>query len=1221
MKKPHLKRTVAAMLSFLLAAGAMPFAPMAEMFETVTVFAEDVNAPVTYIDKDGAKQTLTDYMTVTAEAQNWRDAGYDHNGWLVVKDDVTINGYRYIGDSILNLIICDGKTLTVTDDGDYPSAIYGNNGTLNIYGQSGGTGTLKVKTTGNKESGINLSHLYFYGGKLEVDSTSLGKESEDYYASKYPAIFGGVHLSWNSPTDRIILKHTPTEGGTVSLVEDEVPEFIKSYIIEGTNTLADSAKTTDDFTALCSGNTLVPAYKITFDMNCDELENIEKGVLADGTHNTESPEDPVRQWGYTFHGWYESKDGEGEAFDFSKPITKDTTLYAKWNHDETERNIVIDKNIKNGTVTADKEKAASTDIVTLTATPDVGYTVKSVKYNNTEIAPQNGVYSFKMPTEEVTVTAEFELKDYSITIDPDIWGATLTVDKTTAHMGETVTVTAVPDDDPRYDIKTENVKYNGIEIPDNNGYSFIMPAENVEITGRFTANGINGYIIWEYDHDTKTVTFTGNGAIADYTPEDPSPWSCFKDEMTAIKIEQGITKIGTYAFFECYNVTQAELPDSLEKISTDAFDGCRHLETINLPNGIKEFGADVFKFCESLKEVILPNGITSLSEDMFQGCTSLETVTIPKGVTSIPRYAFWNCSSVSDIYCYADPTKLTWWKADISYLKPDKATKVHVSPDMLSTYQEKFGNINATFVGDLPYGKCGDNAWWEYDEATQTLTISGKGALWDTTFGGESKWGEYGSDITTVKIKSGITSIGEYNFKTQIFTSIELPDTLENIGANAFYECKKLKTINIPSGVKTIGTNAFMECIGLQRIEIPEGVTDIAINTFNSCSNLKTVTIPSTVTNIAYNAFSFARNIRNIYLYADPSELEWPADELESDYYFRPNKETICYVPEEYLEAYERDFSKVNVTFKGYSPNKEEISYIDENGEEAVISAYKLSADDTKLDKGAYFVDTDTEITHSIEFSADTKLILCDGTKLNITLNDNSANALALKAASLAVYGQKEQTGKLQITLNNTDTTAIMVHGIYCNEYKQYGGNVTANVNAETANSDAVCAIGQGGIEICGGALYADSQKADGISAFNYSVVVSGGNVTADSIFAARNITLSLENAKDSIFAEEYKAQAIISIADERILKADNEFFAGKVDKTELSGKTLAKYDYVKGDTDLDGTLEDEDAALLLKYINGTAALSNANLVAAGVQNKEADILDVIAVLKLHQAN
>ncbi len=466
--------------------------------------------------------------------------------------------------------------------------------------------------------------------------------------------------------------------------------------------------------------------------------------------------------------------------------------------------------------------------------------MKSVKYNNTEIAPQNGVYSFKMPTEEVTVTAEFELKDYSITIDPDIWGATLTVDKTTAHMGETVTVTVVPNDDPHYYIKTENVKYNGIEIPNNNGYSFIMPAENVEITGRFTANGISGDIIWEYDHDTKTVTFTGNGAIIDYTPEDPSPWSYLKDDITAIKIEQGITKIGTYAF------------------------------------------------------------------------------------------------------------------------------------------------------------------------------------------------------------------------------------------------------------------------------------------------------------------------------------------------------------------------------------------YINENGEEAVIDAYKLSANDTKLDKGAYFVDTDMEIAHSIEFRADTKLILCDGTKLNITLNDNSANAL--KAVSLAAYGQKEQTGKLQITLNNTDTTAIMVNGIYCDEYKQYGGNVTANVNAEIANSDAVCVTGKGGIEICGGALNADSQKADGISAFNYSVVVSGGNVTADSIYAARNITLSLENAKDSIFAEEYKAKAI-SIADERILKADNEFFAGKVNKTELSGKTLAKYDYVKGDTDLDGTLEDKDAALLLKYINGTAALSNANLVAAGVQNKEADILDVIAVLKLHQAD
>lgn len=66
----------------------------------------------------------------------------------------------------------------------------------------------------------------------------------------------------------------------------------------------------------------------------------------------------------------------------------------------------------NGTVTADvaTEKAGAT--VPLTVTPNVGYVVDYVKYNDTTITPVNGVYSFTMPAENVAVTAIFKVCDH-----------------------------------------------------------------------------------------------------------------------------------------------------------------------------------------------------------------------------------------------------------------------------------------------------------------------------------------------------------------------------------------------------------------------------------------------------------------------------------------------------------------------------------------------------------------------------------------------------------------------------------------------------------------------------------------------------------------------------------------------------------------------------------------------------------------------------------------
>ena len=99
-------------------------------------------------------------------------------------------------------------------------------------------------------------------------------------------------------------------------------------------------------------------------------------------------------------------------------------------------NISIDNTIQHGSVTAsvgtteNATTATKGDTVILNVTPESGYTTKSVSVNGTAIEPVEGVYSFTMPTKNVTVTAEFKrvfsdgigerLTGYSVSLEGDI---------------------------------------------------------------------------------------------------------------------------------------------------------------------------------------------------------------------------------------------------------------------------------------------------------------------------------------------------------------------------------------------------------------------------------------------------------------------------------------------------------------------------------------------------------------------------------------------------------------------------------------------------------------------------------------------------------------------------------------------------------------------------------------------------------------------------------
>lgn len=67
---------------------------------------------------------------------------------------------------------------------------------------------------------------------------------------------------------------------------------------------------------------------------------------------------------------------------------------------------------------------------------------------------------------------------------------------------------------------------------------------------------------------------------------------------------------------------------------------------------------------------------------------------------------------------------------------------------------------------------------------------------------------------------------------------VMVPDSVIEIGENAFQGCISLEEIKIPDLVTSIGENAFQECISLEKIEIPDSVTNIGENAFKGCNNI-----------------------------------------------------------------------------------------------------------------------------------------------------------------------------------------------------------------------------------------------------------------------------------------------------------------------------------------------------------------------------------------------
>ena len=324
-------------------------------------------------------------------------------------------------------------------------------------------------------------------------------------------------------------------------------------------------------------------------------------------------------------------------------------------------------------------------------------------------------------------------------------------------------------------------------------------------------------LTWFYNPSDNSLTISGTGPMTNYSTDNYAPWYEYKDKITSLKLEPGMTTIGDYAFFLLSLVKDATIPEGVTSIGDYSFGGCAALNSLYIPYGVKTIGQSAFAFCGSLEAVYMPYGVTSIGGAAFGVCANLKNVAIPATVTTIGDQAFYYCSALRNIANFAtnpqsinanvfegvDKTKCSLYVPKYAQANYNKPTWIEFSKETI-TSNSSVGSFNFSF-----------------DFENGILTITGTGLLPEIEgyFTSPQIDAMMRGQIVQLSFPSGLTGIGQFNFASYYaLTFLKIPYGVSILKWSAFGGCNALETVEIPSSMAIIEDFVFADCYSLKTV-------------------------------------------------------------------------------------------------------------------------------------------------------------------------------------------------------------------------------------------------------------------------------------------------------------------------------------------------------------------------------------------------------------------
>ena len=395
-------------------------------------------------------------------------------------------------------------------------------------------------------------------------------------------------------------------------------------------------------------------------------------------------------------------------------------------------------------------------------------------------------------------------------------------------------------------------------------FTAIVTDENGETPANIMDSGECGENVAYTLYDNGVLHITGSGPMKDYNPQygtEQPPWRWNSDKITEVRIDSGVTTIGTHAFRYLMCMTDITIPATVTSIGNSAFDHVILLAdvhydgkrdqwvkiaigktanealknaTIHCADGIYDYDPNTNYFGDGLRwtldngiltisgtgdmpdfesdnpapwsnvknkirTVIIKNGVTGIGEQAFAECSKLTTVTMADSVTQIRYGAFMRCTALTDPGLSKGLTEI----GSAAFMDCPKLKTVTLPGKLEILGTAAFAGSNITSVS--------------VQEGFDTRT-------WDFFY--PSKDGN--SYLYHITLPVSVTDAGygtfSYNPLPHDNPEFILPDGLTAVEANAFAGIGA-RYVWIPDQVTSIGTEAFADCPSLEYIYIPYGCT------------------------------------------------------------------------------------------------------------------------------------------------------------------------------------------------------------------------------------------------------------------------------------------------------------------------------------------------------------------------------------------------------------
>ena len=329
-----------------------------------------------------------------------------------------------------------------------------------------------------------------------------------------------------------------------------------------------------------------------------------------------------------------------------------------------------------------------------------------------------------------------------------------------------------------------------------------------------------------------------------------SPWWSVCSDIKSVKIGEGITHIGNYAFVGSDNLVSVSYPTSLTTIGEWALGECESLAEVDLSGCTK---------------------LTTIMSDAFAYDKALSNLTLPAALQTIGKLAFIDCNALTEITSLATvpPTLTGADSGEDAFSGVPKDIPVNVPIGTRAAYTTALGWKEFTNIND---GQCGDDANWSFDNVTKILTITGTGAMWNYEMNtNKAPWDKFKPEILSIVLSEGITTVGDFAFYNCISAqSVAIPTTLTSIGTYSFHRCLVLPSIDLSkcTNFTTIMLNVFWYCPALSSFNFPTSLETIGEGVFWNCGSLTTVDLSkcTKLTSIANNVFFLCFKLASVKL-------------------------------------------------------------------------------------------------------------------------------------------------------------------------------------------------------------------------------------------------------------------------------------------------------------------------------------------------------------------